>query len=1014
MATRTATFRRPSPAVLGVLTCAAALLLCLGAAPSQPDSGKTRRDPLTPEQARAAFRVAPGLRVELVAAEPAIESPVALSFDEDGRLWVVEMRDYPNGPAPGQPPAGRIRLLEDRDGDGFYEHSTVFADRLLFANGLLPWRGGLVVTAAPHVVYLRDGKREVLYEGFAAENPQLRVSHPNLGLDNWVYVANGLRGGKVRRAGRPGSPVVNLGGRDFHFDLVHDRYEAISGMGQYGNTFDDWGHRFVCDNQHHLRHVVLPERYLKRNPYLAVSQVLEDTSELPLGAAGAGAKIYPLSKNWTTSNLHAGRFTAACSVFIYRGDLLPEEFRGAAFTCDPTGNLVHEEVLRQSGATFRSRPPRQGVEFLATPDDWCRPVFLTLGPDGAMYVIDMCRAVIEHPEFMPPELQKRADLTWGKDRGRIWRIVPEGYQGKPARPHLSKAGVPELVKLLEHPSAWWRTTAQRLLLERQDRAAVPPLRELVASGKQPRGRLHAAWLLESFGSLDEALVLKLLADQHPRVREQAVLLSERWLPKSADVQKRVAALASDPDSQVRFQVALSLGEWDSDAILEPLAKIALAGDADHWTREAVLSSVGRRAYALLFDHLSKRDGFDAAGNTAHARLLEELSVQVGARAARDEVASFLTEIGADPTSGARAPLHWDVVITGWNGLAEGLSRSGKSLTGFLESISQDNKLAGRGLTSRFDVVAKIAQQKFADPSKHKPFDSRVRLGAIRLLAHAPWQTAGPTLTHLLTDDPAQEVRLAAVRSLAAHSRPEVAGILLKSWRSYLPAVRREVTEALLRQPDRVRALLAEVEAGHVKAGDIDAVRVRQLLSYGQPEIRERARKLLRAGLPADRKQVLARYQAALTRQGDPIKGREVFKKNCSTCHRVAGLGVDVGPDISDSRTKTAAALLTDILNPNQAIDNNYINYVVSTKGGKVLTGIIATETATSLTLRRAEGQTDVVLRQDIEEVVSSGVSLMPEGLEKEISVEQMADLLAFLKGWRYLHGEVPTAGAAAP
>src|SRR5262249_1334122 len=237
-----------------------------------------------------------------------------------------EMRDYPNGPPPGQPPEGRVKVLEDRDGDGRFEHSTVFVDGLLFANGLLPWKGGVVVTAAPHIVYLKhtDGdakadRREVLYEGFATQNPQLRVSNPALGLDSWVYAANGLRGGQVKRAGQPDAKPVNLNGMDFRFDLLHDRGEAVSGMGQYGNTFDDWGRRSVCTTRHHLRHVVIENRYLQLNPYLAAPAVVEDPSELDEGPLSSGGKIYPISKNWTTSNLHAGRFTAACGVFVYRG-----------------------------------------------------------------------------------------------------------------------------------------------------------------------------------------------------------------------------------------------------------------------------------------------------------------------------------------------------------------------------------------------------------------------------------------------------------------------------------------------------------------------------------------------------------------------------------------------------------------------------------------------------------------------------------------------------------------------
>ena len=214
-----------------------------------------------------------------------------MAFDEDGKLWVVEMRDYPNGPKPGEKPQGRIKVLEDRDGDGFYETATVVADNLLFANGILPWKGGVIVTMAPQIVYIKDGKTEVLYEGFTAGNPQLRVSNPVLGLDGWVYVANGLRGGKVKKAGDPDAKAIDLSGRDFRFNLLTGQYEALSGMGQYGNCFDDWGHRFVCDNRHHLRHVVIEDRYLKRNPYLAAPAVVQDISELdkeegPLSSGG--------------------------------------------------------------------------------------------------------------------------------------------------------------------------------------------------------------------------------------------------------------------------------------------------------------------------------------------------------------------------------------------------------------------------------------------------------------------------------------------------------------------------------------------------------------------------------------------------------------------------------------------------------------------------------------------------------------------------------------------------------
>jgi len=898
------------------------------------------RGSLDPEQARTALHLDPGLRAELVAAEPEVQSPVAIAFDEDGKLWVVEMLDYPHGPAPGGRPEGRIKVLEDRDGDGRFERSTVFADRLLFANGLLPWKGGVIVTAAPHILYLRDDdgdgkadRREVLYEGFAAENPQLRVSHPVLGVDGWVYVANGLRGGKVRRAGRPGAEAIDLSGRDFRFDPVRDRAEPIAGMGQFGNTFDDWGHRFVCTNRNHLVPIVLEDRYARRNPFLTPPGPLADNQE-----AGGAAPIFPLSRNRTTAGRHAGSFSASCGVTVYRGTLLDPKYRGSAFTCDPTGNLVHQEILTPDGASFAHRPAREGVEFLASPDDWFRPVSLAHGPDGALYVVDMDRAVIEHPDFMPPELKGRADVLLGKDRGRIWRIVPEGPREPSPRPRLGRATTPELVELLGHPGAWWRTTAQRLLLGRGDPAAIESLRAVVGSADRPLARLHAAWLLEGAGALEDGLVLALLDHPYPRLREHGVLLAERRLSSSSAIRDRVIALAADPDPRVRYQVALSLGAWDDARILAPLAAISVAGAEDRWTRLGVESAVPARAGALLATLLQPPHALAARPEPGRLALLRELAALVGSRRDPGEVAAVLKAIGA--IAGPEAD-RWRLAAL--VGLADGAGRRGASLGAILAGLP--DSAAAVGLLAGAVAVAE-------DPKK----DADARLDAIRLLAHVPREVAEPPLACLLTADPAQEIRIAAARALAAHPGPEAAARLLAPWPSYTPAVRREVALAILARPERAAALLDEIQAGRIQPGDLDPAQSHLLLEAGPPESRARARTLLRASLPEGRKAVLDRYRAALDREGNAGRGRAVFQKTCATCHRVAGVGVAVGPDVSDPYNKTKAMLLGDILDPNAAIDGNFVNYTLATRDGRTLTGLIAAETASALTLRRAEGQ----------------------------------------------------------
>ena len=917
------------------------------------------QDPQAPGDEAKQFKVDAGLRLELVASDPQVASPVAIAFDEDGRLYVAEMHDYPN-PIPGKAPQGRIRRLEDRDGDGRYEHADVFADGIMMVNGVMPWKGGVIVTAAPSVLYLKDtdgdGKADVkepLYVGFAEQNPQLRVSHPNLGIDNWIYVANGQRGGKITRPGSSGAPV-DIGGQDFRFDLLRARHEAVTGFGQFGLTFDDWGQRFVCTNRNHLIHLPMPNRYFARNPFLAAPTAKGDNQ-----GAGGSAKVYPVSKNKTLAASHAGTFTAACGVTIYRGDLLPEPYRGAAFTCEPTGNLVHMEILKQAGATFDAKPHKEGVEFLASPDSWFRPVSLANGPDGALYVVDMYRSEVEHPEWVPKDQQHRYDFNGRRDLGRIWRIVPEKHQRK-APPALGKKTVVELAALLESPNGWTRMTAHRLILERQDEAAVEPLRKRAS----PLAKVHAAWLLEGLGKLETDDVVGLLRHEHPRVRENGAVLAERFIGGSDPVQGTLLNLESDADPRVRFQVALSLGAWNDRRIIDALAEIAAGSAGDRWTRLAVASAVPERAGELL-------------GLVNDPAMVRELATLVGSRRDAKEVELLLGSLSSRDRAGQLAVL---------NGLAEGMGRRGGQLSKTLES-SKNPELV-KEVEKLFKEIVAVAE----DPKGE-------RQDAIRFLAHVPWDAARPALEKLL-EDPSQDVRIAAVVALSAHKRPEVAPILMKSWKTYLPALRREVLEAMSRQPERLEFLLGEVEQGRLSGGELGAPLIRSLTNHGNAAIKARAQKALQGNLPEERQKVLDRYKASLSIKGDPKRGREIFQKNCIACHRIAGLGTNVGPDVSDTLSKTPEALMTDVLDPSRVIDNNYVNYLVKTKSGAVLSGFIAVQTASSLTLRRGEGQEDVVLRQDIEEMRSSGVSLMPEGLEKNVTVEQLADLIAFLKYWR--------------
>ena len=971
------------------------LLLCDAA-----QSAKVR-SPVSPDQSLGHFKLAPGLQIELAAAEPEVIDPVAIAFDEDGKLWVVEMTDYPNGPEPGQPPKSRIRVLEDRDGDGYYETSHVFVDKLLFATGLEHWKGGVFVTLAGRLVYLRDttgdGRadlEETFFSGFAQQNEQLRANHPRFALDNHIYIANGLRGGTIvghATLTNPKPKPVSISGMDFRFDPLAGSYEAVSGAAQFGLTFDDFGNRFVCSNRNPAKHVVLEDRYLKRNPFLAVPSVTEDVSP-----AGASSRIFPISTNWTNSTTHIGQFTAACGVLIYRGDALPAEYRGNGLICDPTGNLVHRDVLQSDGSTFRSRPGREGVEFLASPDDWFRPVNLSIGPDGALYVVDMYRTVIEHPHWLPEEVARRLPVDEGNDRGRIYRIVPAETNRTAQTPQLSKATSSELVELLGHPNAWWRDTAGRLLYERQDKSAGPALETLAREGPSPVSRVHALWALEGLGMLTQRIVRTALGDAHPRVREQAVLLSERWLASSPELQRRVVALADDPDPKLKFQVALSLGEIsDSERIVEPLKRIALQSATDSWTRFAVISSLPDRAGSLLERILV--DARLERSKPGVIRLVEHLAVAVGSRRQPAEIARVLE---AALAQGADQRRKSAVQIALLNGLGRGISRRGSSLGEILEQVQPHWPAVQNEVRRCFIEAAGIVGDVNQAP--------RARRQALALLSYSGFELAGETLIELVLSVPSQQIRLDAIGVLAKYSDKRIGSVLLADFPSQTPAVRRAVLDAMLRDRSRTRTLLAEIQAGRIPATELGPSRVDRLLKHKDPEIRTQATEVLGDFVPADRKKVLDEYRQALSLEADPERGRAVFDKNCATCHRVSNIGVEIGPDIADSLRKTPEALLASILIPNAAIDSNYVSYSVLTADGQTHTGIIAQETASSITLKQAQNKTVTLLRQDIDQIRSSGISLMPDGVEKNISIEQMADLISFIKNWQYIDGRVPT------
>lgn len=1008
--------------------------------------------PLSPEESRKLFKLPAGFRVELVAAEPLVADPVAIAFDARGRLFVCEIHGYnlegyydvlelnktgeldrvvrrilasPEATRRAeQEQYGTVKLLEDTDGDGHMDRMAVWADRLPPCYGVAPALDGAIVLCAPDIVYLadRDGDgraevRETLFTGFGVGELWTRINSPRWGVDNWIYgVCGASSGGTIR--GPKLAKEVELGAVCFRFKPDGSALEPCSGRTSgFGQAMTDWGERFLVTNQQHALFVApLEHRYLARNPFYAAPNPVVNVSTY-----GHPARVYPTSQPdpwrlarskdpaWVkfygaaeaTAN---GFFTAASGQAIYQAAQFPAEYRGNHFSVDNAQNLIHRCLLERSGASYAVRRPKadEETEFLTTPEQWFRPVNLSVGPDGGLVVVDMYRAIIEDYSAIPRFLQQLyiESLVAGADRGRIWRIVAGGPVG-PRRLDLTKATAAELVAKLADPNAWWRRTAQRVLVERGDRSAAGPLVFLAKTGETPQARLHALYALEGLGSLDPAVVEHALGDPHYGVRVHALRLAERWLAASPDLLAKAAALADDPDPSVRLQAGFTLGETKAPRAVAALARLAAAHGGDPWIQAAILSSSADTADGLLASILAQGERAAEA-----RRLIRPLASVVGAR--RDEAQlGALLEALAGVTAGDSAALATEAL----RGLVEGLGR-GKAvalgsdkgrlaLRRLLISPSQETRelalQAARLLKLADTPELMAAYQTAARVARDAARSVEDRQAAVATLAAAPYAVLAPAAKELLDPRQPLDLQLAAVGALSLGEDPAVGSVLLTGFNRFTPKLQAAALDAVFARQNRLPKLLDAIENRTVPVSGLDAFRRLQLEENADPDIRRRAKALLAGATKADRKDLVARYQAALKDPRDPVRGKKVFQEQCAKCHKLAGEGFEVGPDLSSVLSRPDDTLVSDVMDPNNQITVGFRKYVVTTEDGRIFDGVLAAETATSVTLRKEEGKEETILRKDIDEMEASSISMMPEDLEKQVQPKDVADLIAYLR-----------------
>ncbi|MBL8853606.1 MAG: c-type cytochrome [Planctomycetaceae bacterium] len=944
----------------------------------EPDS-----QPRSPAEALASIRVPAGYRVELVAAEPEVLDPVAFDWDEHGRLWVVEMADYPSGMDGAGKAGGRIRRLEDRDGDGRFETSQLFAEGLNFPNGILTWDQGVLVTAAPEILYLADTNedghadvREVWFSGFNEGNQQLRVNGLRWGLDGWVYCANGGHhaghGTEIQVLSVRTGERLAVGSRDFRFHPTTREMQVESGPSQFGRNRDAWGHWFGTQNANPLWHYVIPERYLQRNPYVPAPSPIRHV-------AGSGSPpVFPASppeKRYHSYD-QSGRFTSACGGMIYNDPWLFGPGTDAhGFTCEPFHNLVQHHVLSDVGPSYMSRrsPGEEQLDFFASEDRWCRPVMARTGPDGALWIADMYRYMIEHPDWLTPE--GRAELLphyrLGEHHGRIYRVVREDAPPRPW-PRLAGLSPGELVQALDSPNDWQRDKVQQLLGQSDRAVAIPTLRRLIEKASHPEARVQALCLLHSWETVPEAILVSALRDPHPRVRENAVRVAEAF--SNSTMVHEVIRLARDPDAKVRFQVALSCGQWSEAMAGEALALIAQQDYRDPLVVAACMSSAvphqevfarqilsGDRQALAAFREPLLRHSLSSKNSQAIAWMLQDSLRGSFAEQCR-QLSDFLGAVQRLNLS--LSQLSQEVPssqLDKWIAEAEGVVQVARDRIEAVDATMEDQ------------LPAAILLTRFVEE----------RQRAVKVLGQS------------LTPQVDSQLQAEVVRHLAASAAENVPEIFGAAWDGLSPALRSQVLDAWLSRTDWTRALVTRIVEGEILANSLDLAQRTQLLQHRDAWVVEQARQLYRREL--EPKQALVRYREALELVGDVERGRAVYVTSCASCHRRGELGSDVGPNLATVLGHTPEKLLANILDPNADIQPGYQSFACLLNTGEVLTGVLSNESAHSLTLTPANGTARTILRSEIEQLSGTGVSLMPEGFEQTISPNAMADLLAFLK-----------------
>jgi putative membrane-bound dehydrogenase-like protein len=917
------------------------------------------------------FKLKNGFHVELVASDPMVCAPAAMAFDENGRLFVAEMRDYPER-REQSPHLGRIRLLERSQSDAVYDTSTVFADNLPLPSAILCHAGGVFVAATPDIIYLKDlngdgvaDERNVVFSGFGSNVTVLKsdflLNSFTWGLDNRIHAGASGIGGEIT-AGE-GSEPFTLGRNDFSFDPRALTLLPEAGSAQSGLTFDNRGRKFFSNFTHPLRQAIFDPVYFERNPFFVPTQDFIDSAQptqpiFRLGSvnlaaftnspvAQRGSPVSPIpTPVW---------FTRARGCVIYRGNAFPSNYVGNVFVADSEAHCIHRMILRDNGiAVLAERAPEeQNTEFLLSSDASFRPVQIVNGPDGTLYI---------------------ADFREGGDSGRVLRIVPDNFK-QPRPPQLGQAKTYDLVAALANGNGWHRDMAARLLCEKRDPAAIGLLTNMIYNARNPLARLHAMGTLDALGGASEPAVLKALGDSDPAIRARALLLCEKLASNgiiSEPLWNQLRLMTEDFSPDVRYQLALTLGQFRHSGRPQLLAQMLQRALGDPLMQSAIFSSLNEGAGECFV--AVANDGA-TRNNPAGLELLRRLAVMIGTQGSMDEVGPVMDWLARTASDGRQTVTY---VLA--SGLGQGLRRTGSSLT----SVDPGHRLA------------RVYAQAFSMSVDYN-VAAPLRLQAIRMVGATsyPFTDVADWFLMLVDGKESPAIQSAAITTLASYSDPRILTSFMARWSYLSPDLRKQVVAALLGHVERLNSVLDEIENGRIRLDDLTPTEINLLRTDSDQAVRQRAVRLF-GPLTSHRPAVLERFAPALRLAGDRNNGRDLFQARCANCHSTGDSGRNFGPDLSAMRALSRDKLLSGIIEPGPELNPQYLTYAIETKGGQLRAGLLQRQNSKTVIFSPL-GDEDIVLpRSNIQSIQPQPWSLMPEGMEVGLTPKTMADVMEYI------------------